>query len=686
MPESLLNGLDADQQAVARATRGRVVVVAAAGSGKTRAIAHRIAYAVSTGDQLPDKGLALSFTTRAAGELRGRLSQLGVTGVQTATFHSAALRQLSYFWPRVLGGPAWKILSSKTAAIEQAARTAGVDLSLAQRRSVAGEIEWAKSSGLDAAGYLAQRGHAVEVDASDVVSVWSAYQDQLTTKNVIDFEDVLSLTLGMFQQRPDVVDEVRARYHWFTVDEYQDVTPLQQALLDQWLGERTDICIVGDPAQTIYSFAGAASNFLTDFRDKYPEATFVELSRTYRCAPEIVRAANSLLQAEQPEFRTGLTMASQSARPGEVRTTEYATEADEASAIAQHILELLGQGVDPRGIAVLVRLNSMTVALERAFDTSEIAYALKGGTKFFDRREVKQVLLSLRAESYTHQTRDLTAVVCEAAERFGWTEVPSSSSAEARSVWEALSALVALASDVQKQNPTARLEDFFEEVARLTLAQHEPSPAAITLSTIHAAKGLEWDYVFIPGVNESVLPYFMASTPSAVAEERRLFYVALTRARVAAYVSWVAARNGVSVAVSRFIPEIGGTTIIAPRDAVVRFAPQSPTHPNSVLSCRICGKGLTSSGEAAVRRCRTCPAPSVEALLEQLRKWRDEYAAENELLPWLVLTEVSLQAIAELQPSTLAHLQEIHGLSSAKVDAFGELILAIVHRHSLSAS
>ncbi|MEN9710890.1 MAG: hypothetical protein RL441_882, partial [Actinomycetota bacterium] len=290
MPTALLAALDPDQQAVARATRGRVVVVAAAGSGKTRAIAHRIAYAVATGDQAAEKGLALSFTTRAAGELRGRLSQLGVHELQTATFHSAALRQLSYFWPRVLGGPAWKIQSSKSALIEQAARSAGLDLSVAQRRLVAGEIEWGKSSGLDPVGYVATSRADLEVPKSDVAEVWSRYQDLLTTSNQIDFEDVLSLTLGMFQQRPDVVDEVRRRYNWFTVDEFQDVTPLQQALLNQWLGELEELCVVGDPAQTIYSFAGAAPNFLTNFSQVHPDATIVELARTYRCAPSIVSA------------------------------------------------------------------------------------------------------------------------------------------------------------------------------------------------------------------------------------------------------------------------------------------------------------------------------------------------------------------------------------------------------------
>jgi DNA helicase-2/ATP-dependent DNA helicase PcrA len=629
------------------------------------------------GDQRADRGLALSFTTRAAGELRGRLSNLGVSEVQTATFHSAALRQLSYFWPRVLGGPAWKIQANKTSVLEQAARIAGVDLSLAQRRMVAGEIEWAKSSGLDAAGYLSARRSMVDVEASDVVAVWGHYQDLLTTKNLIDFEDVLSLTLGMFQQRPDVLDEVRRRYEWFTVDEFQDVTPLQQALLNQWLGDRDEICVVGDPAQTIYSFAGAAPSFLTDFTKRFPEATFVELARTYRCAPTITSAANSLLQSELPDLRTGLVMSSQLSDSGTVTAEAFSSENDEAHAIAARVKSLLDQGQDARQIAVLVRLNSLTVAIERAFDEMAIPYVVRGGTRFFDRREVKQVLLALRAESYSHALGDLVSRVQELSTRFGWSPTPTASTVEAKSAWEALSALVALASDVQRQDPQATVVDFFEEVARLTLAQHEPAAAAVTLATMHAAKGLEWDVVFLPGLNESVMPYYLAQTPAEIAEERRLMYVALTRARFAGHLSWPAARAGQPLTVSRFVAELGSDVPATP--SVSRVV-KTQAREVPVLMCRICGKGLIAASETSVLRCRTCPAPDVSAVFETLKQWRDDYAERNELLPWLVLTEATLHAIAELQPLTHSALRDIQGMSDNKLEQFGDELLTLLQQ------
>ncbi len=676
MPTALLAALDPDQQAVARATRGRVVVVAAAGSGKTRAIAHRIAYAVATGDQAAEKGLALSFTTRAAGELRGRLSQLGVNELQTATFHSAALRQLSYFWPRVLGGPAWKIQSSKSALIEQAARSAGLDLSVAQRRLVAGEIEWGKSSGLDPVGYVATSRADLEVPKSDVAEVWSRYQDLLTTSNQIDFEDVLSLTLGMFQQRPDVVDEVRRRYNWFTVDEFQDVTPLQQALLNQWLGEREELCVVGDPAQTIYSFAGAAPNFLTNFSQVHPDATIVELARTYRCAPSIVSAANSLLHSEIEKHRTGLLMTSQVQADGELTTAGFTSDVEEASAIAIKIRALLDEGVDARTIAVLVRLNALTVALERAFDQLSVPYVMRGATKFFDRREVKQVLLALRAESYSHQEQSLTDVVTEAATRFGWSAHPGSQSAEAKSTWEALSALVALARDVESADPTASIVDFFEEVARLTLAQHEPVAEAVTIATIHAAKGLEWDTVFLPGLSETVMPYFMASTEAEVAEERRLMYVAMTRAKTSLHLSWPASRSGQSLAPSRFLGELGAEVTAPVAQSRVRARAMAPEM--RLLNCRSCGKGLISALETSVMRCRTCPAPNVEARVAMLKAWRDDYAARTELLPWLVLTEASMTAMAEVAPKTQRGLLHIQGMTELKFEEFGQELLDVI--------
>jgi len=681
--ESLLEGLDADQQAVARATRGRVVVVAAAGSGKTRAISHRIAYAVATGAQRSDKGLGLSFTTRAAGELRGRLSQLGVVDMQTATFHSAALRQLSFFWPRVLGGPAWKILSTKSSVIEQAARTAGVDLTVTQRRFVAAEIEWAKSSGLDPQGYALVERPFADVEPADVVGIWSAYQDLLTTTNHIDFEDVLGLTLGMLQQRPDVAEEIRRRYHWFTVDEFQDVTPLQQALLDIWVGERDELCVVGDPAQTIYSFAGAAPNFLTNFRHRFPQSTVVELARTYRCAEPITQAANALLSRELPHLRTGLTMTSQSSAQGAVTTGSFATDNDEAAAIASQIRDLIASGEDVRSIAILVRLNSMTVPLERALDAAQIPYTLKGATRFFDRREVKQVLLALRAESYSHGGGSLAAIVRDAAIRCGWSPTITATSSEARSSWEALSALVALAADVEQADSNATVIDFFEEVARLTLAQHEPAPAAVTLATIHAAKGLEWNHVFLPGLNEGTLPYALATSEQALAEERRLMYVAITRARLSVNVSWALTRNGQPQQVSRFVSEMGATTALTPSVSTVSIAHQRDEAVTREFSkCSLCGKGLSKAFEIAVGRCQTCPAPDVSARVDVLLKWRDNQAVAEATVPWLVLTEASLVAIAEQLPDSPSALMAMHGMTLDKFERFGESLLEVVSQLS----
>ncbi|MEY3278093.1 MAG: hypothetical protein RLZZ426_579, partial [Actinomycetota bacterium] len=562
MTHVLLAALDPDQREVAALTHGRVAVIATAGSGKTRAITHRIAYAVATGAHEANRGLALTFTTKAAGAMRKQLADLSVDAVTAATFHSTALRQLTHFWPRALGGSAWKVSASKNAAVEEAIRHANLDVSNSDRRSIISEMEWAKTSGLDPSSYLELNRGSLGVDQALVAEVWGRYTDICHRLRVIDFEDVLSLTVGMLQQRPDIALEVQRRYTWFTVDEYQDVTPLQQALLDLWIGNRNDVCVVGDPAQTIYSFAGAQSNFLTAFQQNYPDATVIELRRTYRCPLAVVDVANSLMAAEIPELRSAVAMKSQVEATGEIHVAKYSDEAAEAAAVAQQIAQLIKAGSDPREIAVLIRINTMSVALESAFDNLRIPYTVKGSTKFFDRREIKQALLALKVETYSDAKHDLLELITSVCESFGWSQKPPLGSVEAKSAWESLSGLVVMADDLVAKNPQATLQDFMSEIEVRTVSQQEPAAAAVTIATMHAAKGLEWEYVFIPGLVEGVVPYVLALTEHNIAEERRLLYVAITRAKKSVWLSWPNARRGNqggSPVPSRFLSDINAT-------------------------------------------------------------------------------------------------------------------------------
>jgi DNA helicase-2/ATP-dependent DNA helicase PcrA len=294
----ILAGLDDEQRAVAEAVEGPVVVLAGAGTGKTRAITHRIAYGVETGAHDPRRSLAVTFTNRAAGEMRGRLRTLGVEGVQVRTFHAAALRQLRYFWPRLSGNVFPELIASKSRLVVEAARTAGLATNSALLRDLASDIEWAKVSQLDAEGLLTSplaAGRNWSVDLAQFAKVFSAYDEIKHDRGLLDFEDVLLVTVGALTTRPDIADEIQSAYRWFTVDEYQDVNPLQHRLLTLWRGDRDDLCVVGDASQTIYSFTGARSEYLRTFRTEFPDATEVRLVRCYRCTPEIVSVANSVI-------------------------------------------------------------------------------------------------------------------------------------------------------------------------------------------------------------------------------------------------------------------------------------------------------------------------------------------------------------------------------------------------------
>src|SRR4249919_766948 len=296
----LLGALDPEQRQVAEALRGPVRVLAGAGTGKTRAITHRIAHGVAEGIYAPTEVLAVTFTTRAAGEMRGRLHRLGAPGVQARTFHSAALRQLRWFWPTTYGGELPTLTESKLALVAAAARRQRLQTDQALLRDLASEIEWAKVSNVgpdDYAGVAAARGRAVaNLDLESVGRLFGGYEETKRSQSRMDMEDVLLLTAGMLAEEERVAAQVRAQYKWFVVDEFQDVSPIQSALLDLWLGGRTEICVVGDPAQTIYSFAGARASYLTDFTTKFPGATNVELVRNYRSTPQVIHAANALLK------------------------------------------------------------------------------------------------------------------------------------------------------------------------------------------------------------------------------------------------------------------------------------------------------------------------------------------------------------------------------------------------------
>jgi DNA helicase-2/ATP-dependent DNA helicase PcrA len=559
-PDQILDALDDEQRVVAETTRGPVRVLAGAGTGKTRAITHRIAYGVATGVYTPDKVLALTFTNRAAGEMRTRLRHLGAGAVTAQTFHSSALRQVNHFWEQLTGSSAPHVLEGKARLISEVARACGLKADTATLRDVAAEIEWRKVSNLSIEQY-AVKAHTRTLpgglSVDDMLRVSVGYEKLKDDRAQIDWEDVLLLCAGMLESERTALMQVRDRYRFFVVDEYQDVSPLQQNLLDLWLGDRQDLCVVGDASQTIYSFTGATSNYLLNFTDRYPQAQSVDLDQSYRSTGGIVAAANALMR----ERAGALELHSTREAGSQPTITSFVTEQAEARSVAASIAEDISRGAKPEDIAVLFRKNAQSAALEQALADVSVSYHVHGDTRFYDRPEVKQAIMALRGASVVVRDVPLFQQVSDVLREMGWTQEPPEGVGAVRSKWESLNALMALA---DQADASASFRDFTTDLLARQEVKHEPTIHAVTLASIHSAKGLEWPTVYIVGMTEGLLPISYAKTLEAVAEERRLLYVAMTRAESNLHLSW-AAQSGAHAKQqqpSRFLEELG-TSIVS---------------------------------------------------------------------------------------------------------------------------
>lgn len=694
----MLDGLDPEQREVATALYGPVCVLAGAGTGKTRAITHRIAYGVRAGILQPASVLAVTFTNRAAGEMRGRLRQLGAGGVQARTFHSAALRQLQYFWPKAVGGDLPRLLERKVQLVAEAAARCRVRLDRNELRDVTSEIEWSKVTQTVPADYpavVARSGRDAPRDPAEISQIYAMYEQLKRDHAVIDFEDVLLLTVAILQDRHDIAEHVRRQYQHFVVDEYQDVSPLQQRLLDLWLGDRDSLCVVGDASQTIYSFTGATPEHLLDFRSRHPRATVVKLVRDYRSTPQVVHLANGLLgQARGRAAEHRLELVSQRAPGPEPVRTEYADEPAEAEGTARRVRELIAAGVPAGEIAVLYRVNSQSEVYEQALADVGVPYQLRGAERFFERAEVREAGTALRGaaraggnDRLLDDAEDLAAQVRAVLSTKGWTPEPPAGSGAVRDRWESLAALVRLAEDFERARPGATLSDLVAELDERAAAQHAPTVQGVTLASLHSAKGLEWDAVFLVGLTEGMLPIAYARTEEQIEEERRLLYVGITRARVHLSLSWSLARSPGGRAgrrPSRFLTGLRpGTAARGPHvEAAVdggerRQGPVARRTRRSPARCRVCGKTLTDAGEMKLMRCDDCPSDMDEALYERLRDWRAVRAKEIGQPPYCVFTDKTLMAIAEAVPGSAGELAVISGVGTRKLSRFGTAVLAI---------
>ena len=547
--EEILEALDNEQRAVALATRGPVCVIAGAGTGKTRAITHRIAYAAAIGTMDPHKVLALTFTARAAGEMRTRLRSLGVPSVAARTIHAAALKQLTFFWPQVFGGRTPDLLTTKSGFLTEAIKRAQLqgELSITSRdllRDIATEIEWAKVSQVAPSDYLSEsqkRTVKPRINPEQLAKVYTAYESVKHQERAIDFEDVLLLTTAMIEEEREVRERVQDQYRFFTVDEYQDISPLQQRLINAWLGSRQELCVVGDPAQTIYSFAGATPVFLNSFTQRFPEAEVVRLTTGYRSTPEIIFTANSILR----KGAMGNELVAINDHGSKPTISAYSDESSEIAGIVQDITKLISDGTPAQEIAVLARTNNQLNGLEKAMNSANLPYQVRNTERFFERREVREFLKQVRTASviptegvvWLDELRTLAQPFLTGGAIDG------------------IAALLHLARELDTDSgfTPKNLRTYLREVEDRVQQNNPPTMPVTTLATLHAAKGLEWERVFLMGESDEILPLENNSTTgdqASIDEERRLFYVGITRAKTDLRLSY----RGKA---SRFLAEAG---------------------------------------------------------------------------------------------------------------------------------
>lgn len=637
--EEILEGLNPAQREAVRASRGPVVILAGAGTGKTTAITHRIAYQVASGAFPAGRILAVTFTEKAAGELRARLARLGVDGVEARTFHAAALSQLSRLWPAHMGAPIPEILDSKAPLIASLANALPPPHKFLPRAELANEIEWAKNRLVAPTGYLDEldrAGHEPPIPAELMLRVFDGYERRKHRTGRIDFEDMLGLAVRLFDERPTAADAVRERFHAFTVDEYQDVNLLQAALLDRWLGGRDEICVVGDDHQSIYTFTGASPEHLLTFPERFPNATLVRLEENYRSTPQILTVANALA-GRLGGFRKEL----RATRPNGPNPTARALpdSAAEVTFVLDEVERLHAEGVSLEQIAVLYRINARSEPFEEAFAAAGLPYQVRDGA-FLRRPGPRTVLARLRRSA----SADAREAVETATDAVGFDPGAEPEDAEEVTRQADLARLRALAAEFAGAHPDPDLASFLAELGTRFAA--ERSGRGVNLLTFHRAKGLEFDAVFLPRLLEKELPFRSGRAEADPEEERRLLYVGITRARRHLFLSWPLDPR---TEPSRFLDELG-----------VRIA------------VRETRRALTGARPFPV----AVPA-GIGQLFDRLKEWRKRRAQTDGVPAYVVFHDRTLVAIAEERPRSRAALASLPGVGPAKLERYADEILEL---------
>ncbi len=673
----VLDALDPEQLQVATSLDAPLVVLAGAGTGKTRAITHRVAHAVREGRYDANATLAVTFTTRAAGEMRSRLAQLGVRTAQARTIHSAALRQCQYFWPTAFGSEFPPLLDNTFSMVARAAASVLHSSETALVRDLDSEISWSKSSNVGAdryAGIAASSGREVSgASPAQVAAVIAAYEKAKAASGQVDFSDILLCAASLLAEHPAVAETIRGTYRHFVVDEYQDVSAVQHRLISLWVDDRPDVCVVGDPNQAIHSFAGARADFLLGFAAEHESAKVVRLVRNYRSTPEILAASNHVLPRQNPGAALRATRPSGAAP----EFCPVANEADEAAGVAQWLKQQRADGTPWSEMAVLYRINAQAPSFEAALGDANVPYSVRGTEKFYDRAEVRQAITMLGRAAQSDPTGEVPELMEAYLASSGWTSEAPSSMGRQRERWESLNALRTMVLEEDKKRDEWQAADFAAWLGERVSWQSAPVADAVTLSTMHAAKGLEWDGVAVVGVREGLMPFVLCQDEPALSEERRLLHVAFTRARKALRISWATTNGNRTSNRSRFLT---GLTTEGARPA---SAPAGRRQRGSLRSkaCSVCGEQLHSAAERKLSRHTDCEANYDEQLLATLKKWRKETADAASVPAFVVFTDATLQAVAEAEPTSRQQLLKLSGIGTVKVERYGEACLKVIADH-----
>lgn len=692
-PESPLVGLNEAQRQAAAATTGPVAIHAGAGTGKTRVVVHRVAYAVATGAVAPNHVLLVTFTDKAAGEMRERVATLGVPGVAAMTFHAAARRQLNYLWPQVHGTPAPATLADPWPLIAPMTRRLPGGFRFTPTKDVIDAIGWLRSQRIDpheAEKAAASADRSLPLPGDLLAELMSSYELEKQRCNLIDFHDMIEWTTELLRDNPTVREQVHERYRWFSVDEFQDTSPAQNDLLGMWLGSRRDICVVGDEDQTIYSFTGATSSYLTSFRETHSDATILRLAENYRSTPQILTLANRLLAAPGSTSDKLRPTRADGAAP---QVKEFADATAELDWIVAQIRQLLDEGASGSTIAILTRLNADLAPFESALTRAGIPHKVRG-KRFFDRTEIRQAgKLLRRVPAEVHGADLMASLEGLLIDQVGYSVDDEPRSGQARERQVSLATWLQIVSDVSRA-PESTKKDLADkdptEEDRMATGSTELSPQQIAaeldrrataeateqedgveLATLHRAKGLEWQAVFLPGVEEGRIPVAQAKTNETIAEEKRLLYVGITRAQQQLFISWASKRNsahgGTTRKRSRFL------NTLQPRVA------SSPRRPSRAARA---AAASTRKASGRIRKPTTDTTPDTPEV-SRLKGWRRKRAKEDGVPPYVIFHDKTLLAIVDAEPARPEDLLAISGIGPAKLERYGEEVLNVLRDETL---